>query len=158
LFNIGSYILDGMSAQWKLSLTGAKTIKFFSILNQVFLGELTNNEMKIFEYNPVMSQFYHAQTIIVQNGISFTLLETNDLVYLVVLEKFSGHFDGVSSRMYMYDPVKLNGVFDIIHPTYFKVYEPSALTSFHVYGKPFMAIVNKRDKGMITRNYMNLPT
>lgn len=105
------------------------------------------DSIEIYEYRLNKGSFDYIQNISVQNGVSFTLLETEYSVYLVILEKFSGHFFGVSSRMYMYDPAKINGVFDIYQPIYFKVYEPSAISGFEIYGKPYLAVVNKRNKG-----------
>ena len=144
----GSYVLEGMNPQWKVMLSGAKTIKFFVILNQVFLGKLTSDSIFIYEYRINTGRFDYIQNISVQNAVSFTILETKYSVYLVILEKYSGHFYGVSSRMYMYDPARILGVFDIYQPIYFKVYEPSAITGFQIYGKPYMAVVNKRNKGL----------
>ncbi|XP_066920173.1 uncharacterized protein [Clytia hemisphaerica] len=144
----GSYVLEGISADWILrDLTDAITIKFFVLLNKIFLGKLTSTEIKLYNYELTSSTFKFAQSIQVQDGISFTIMETEQSIYLVVLEKFSGHYFGVSSRMYMYDPSRLSGgVFHTYQPIYFKVYDPSAVTSLEIYGKPYLAVVNRKNK------------
>ena len=141
--------MEGISADWILrDISDAVTIKFFVLLNQVFLGALTSTEIKLYHYQLSTSTFKFAQSIPVQDGISFTIMETQHSIYLVVLEKFSGHYFGVSSRMYMYDPTRLSGgVFHTYQAIYFKVYDPSAVTSFDIYGKHYLAVVNRKNKG-----------
>lgn len=141
----GTYVLTSITALSRIPMEGAKSFKIFRIKGLRFFGYITASLLTISKWNPSTNLFEFHQSIPVTQGISFDLMSTYPRFYLVVIEKAISIFPGRFSKMYYYNPILTK--FDATQANSFDVWNPSAVKTFDVFGKPFMALVNYETKG-----------
>lgn len=139
----GTYVLSSVTAIGLFDASTAKRVKLLRVDDNDFLCYITDTRLTVLKWNMGTLTFSSLQVLTTDGGVDVDIIRAYPSTYLVVLEKawtvFAG---GFYSRIYYYDP--WSGMFDTSTPVLFKVEEPTALDTFHVFGEPFLAIVNYR--------------